>query len=337
MSPAVDPKLVEDFRARCAALAEAADKADTMTVAGKDGWLFLGKELRHVSVGKFWGPEAARVSKADKPDRADPLPAILDFKAQMDRAVIELLLVPVPPKAIIYPDMLFDNARADKGGPLRLDVAHQEFYDVLRKQGVKVVDLTPDFIAHRTDKEGSVFCKQDTHWSGLACILAAKRLHAEIKDRDWLKQPPRLNLISELRSVTIDGDLRQALRGEKPPPETLSLRFVGTKRAGDLVPVEPSPACPVILLGDSYDLVFQAGDDMHAKGAGLADQLALELGFAVDLIAVRGSGATPARVNLLRRARADATYLSGKKLVIWCFGAREFTESSGWQRVPIVK
>ena len=68
--------------------------------------------------------------------------------------------------------------------------------------------------------------------------------------------------------------------------------------------------------------------------AGLADQLAAELRITVDVIGVRGSGATPARVNLLRRAKADEAYLAGKKAVIWCFAAREFTESNGWSLVP---
>ena len=89
-------------------------------------------------------------------------------------------------------------------------------------------------------------------------------------------------------------------------------------------------ASPVLLLGDSHTLVFHAGADMHGTGAGLADQLAAELGIAVDVIGVRGSGATPARVNLMRRAKADPAYLAGKKVVIWCFAARDFTESTGW-------
>lgn len=74
---------------------------------------------------------------------------------------------------------------------------------------------------------------------------------------------------------------------------------------------------------------------MFARGAGLADQLASELGFAIDLVAVRGSGATSARINLLRRAQKNPEYWSGKKVVIWCFVAREFTESEGWKKVPI--
>ena len=73
---------------------------------------------------------------------------------------------------------------------------------------------------------------------------------------------------------------------------------------------------------------------MHARGAGLPDQLALELGFAVDLVGVRGSGATPARINLARRKDG----LAGKKLVVWTFGARELSEAAqGWAKVPVVR
>ena len=76
-------------------------------------------------------------------------------------------------------------------------------------------------------------------------------------------------------------------------------------------------------------------DQAVLAGAGLPDQLALELGFPVDLVAVRGSGATPARINLLRRAQKDPNYWAGKKWIIWCFAAREFTESDGWRKVPL--
>ncbi len=51
---------------------------------------------------------------------------------------------------------------------------------------------------------------------------------------------------------------------------------------------------------------------------------------------MRSSGATPARVNLMRRVRGDPTYLGKKKVVIWCFTVREFTEGSGWSKVPVV-
>jgi alginate O-acetyltransferase complex protein AlgJ len=121
------------------------------------------------------------------------------------------------------------------------------------------------------------------------------------------------------------------LSGAEPAGETLALRFVAGPGGA---PVAPSRESPLLLLGDSHTLVFHAGGDMHARGAGLADQLALELGFAVDLVGVRGSGATPARINLARRKDG----LAGKRLVVWTFGARELSEApQGWARVPVVR
>jgi alginate O-acetyltransferase complex protein AlgJ len=116
----------------------------------------------------------------------------------------------------------------------------------------------------------------------------------------------------------------------KPPPEKIRLPFVTDESGGTPADWRESP---VLLLGDSHTLVFHAGEDMHGTGAGLADQLALELGFPVDVVGVRGSGATPARINLFRRK----DNMAGKKLVIWCFSAREFTEAAGgWRLVPVI-
>ena len=71
-----------------------------------------------MSVGQFWGDAAPRVSRASNPEFADPLPAILDFKAQLDRAGIELIFVPIPAKATIYPEMISEHgdttARTDE-------------------------------------------------------------------------------------------------------------------------------------------------------------------------------------------------------------------------------
>jgi alginate O-acetyltransferase complex protein AlgJ len=29
--------------------------------------------------------------------------------------------------------------------------------------------------------------------------------------------------------------------------------------------------------------------------------------------------------------------LAGKKMIVWCFTSREFTEGSGWKIVPVIK
>jgi len=325
------------FLEACAGKAAAADKTGTIAVKGSDGWLFLARELRHVGVGRFWGQDAAKVSLASKPEWADPVPAIVDFKAQLDRAGIQLLLVPVPAKAFAYPDKVSDAAGAGGASPPpRLDVHHQAFYELLREKGVNVLDLLPACLAARRDDAvaGPVYCERDTHWAPRTCAMAARLIAEETADRLWLKAAPRQRYATEERDVQITGDLARAA-GQ--PKETLKACFVGTVAEGMLQPVTPDLHSPVLLLGDSHCLVFHAGGDMHARGAGLADHLAAELGFAVDLLGVRASGATSARIALYRRARRDPAYLQGKKLIVWCFAAREFTESPGWRNVPVVK
>ena len=294
-----------DFRDRCARQAAA---GEVMTVPGDEGWLFLRSELRHIGVGPFWGEAAAKVSRASSPEKADPLPAIVDFHEQLKKLGIDLLVVPVPCTAVVDPERI--------GGPAegRLDAVHQEFYRLLADKGVDVLDLTDDL---RAAREARTYCKTDSHWSGQGIELAAKKIAAWIGDRGWPKQEFK----TETRETQITGDLGGT--------ETLPLRFVTGS--------DPSRESPVVLLGDSHTLVFHAGDDMHARGAGLPDQLAVELGTPVDLIGVRGSGATPARVNLMRQARANPDYLSNKKVIIWCLTAREFTESTGWSKVPLGK
>ena len=149
---------------------------------------------------------------------------------------------------------------------------------------------------------------------------------------------PRASPFStQVRQIEITGDLAAALDANNPRKEKLPARFVWVTSARDEAAVSPDRSSPILLLGDSHVLVFNAGDDMHGTRAGLADQLAAELGFAADLIGVRGSGATASRTELYRQAAADKDYLARKKLVIWCFSAREFTESDGWQKVPVKK
>lgn len=311
---AVDSAAV--FRAECE---RRAAMGTSLVIPGLEGWLFLRSELRHVGVGQFWGAAAARVSRAVTPDKADPLPAIVDFHAQLQAREIELLLLPVPCKAVIYADQVVSPV-----GHERLDVVHREFYRELATRGIGVLDVTEHFLQERA-RGARLFCQTDSHWSPLACQMTAQLVKRHIGERAWLPaRPLDLQITNETR--TIMGDLSDGRGSEELPARTLS------SAVHELLEDKSSP---ILLLGDSHTLVYHAGQDLHGGRAGLADQLACELGLLVDVIGVRGSGATPARVNLLRRNKATPGYLAGKRLVIWCFAAREFTESTGWSRVPL--
>jgi len=335
-SPATADEPFSAFFKRCGRKAAAAETAGTMTVQGRDGWLFLGAELRCVSVGDFWGDHAQATSRAARPDRRDPLPAIVDFKNGLARAGIELLVVPVPPKVLVYPEKFgpnLPNTIPRNPQAPALNGAFTRFYGVLRKNGVQVLDLYPLFWKERHTAGGAVYCARDTHWSGRGCVLAARAIAQWVSTKPWYSKVDADRWKRVKGEVRSPGDLRRALPASTLSDETLPVWFV-TGRNGQ--PPVPDRKAPILLLGDSHTLVFHSGGDMIARGAGLVDQLAFELGFPVDLLGVRGSGAGAARISLFRRARADAAYLKSKKLVVWCFAARDFTEAaSGWRKVPV--
>jgi hypothetical protein len=296
-----------------------------------DGWLFFGGELRLLSLGKFWGSEAAKVSRAHKPDLADPLPAILDFHQQLKARGIELLVVPVPPKAAIYPEKIvpgFDVRTTDPAPGLH------RFYDELRGAGIDVLDLSALFIQNRDHARGPVFCKTDSHWSGIGCALAAQAIADKVRSKLPTPATPK-EYASDWKEVQISGDLDGLMSHDvhKPGPEKIFVESVSEKTKGTAV--EPDANSPLLLLGDSHTLVYH---DFLAERAGLLDQLALQLGFAPDLIGTRGSGATPVRFNLYRHSAKDPGYLAKKKVVVWCFAGREFTEATeGWAKAPVAK
>jgi alginate O-acetyltransferase complex protein AlgJ len=339
--PAASQELAAGFRRALEQKAEAAQAAGQTVVPGGDGFLFFAPELRSLAVGPFWGEAAQAASRAPRTDARDPLPAILDFRDQLATRGVELLFVPVPAKAVVYPEHAAPELEglAPGGSPPRLDLAHGEFLLVLTGQGIKTLDLLPLFLAHRRRGGPALYCRQDTHWSGHAVSLAAAAIASALGNPPWRREAQTRaglgELVTEERPATLEGDLWRAFpagAGPRPAPETLPLTLVEESLPTGRRPVAPWRESPVLLLGDSHALVFSVGGDLHATGAGLAEHLARELGFPVDRVAVRGSGATPARVDLLRRGDG----LAGKQVVVWVLAAREYTEGQGWSKVPVV-
>lgn len=320
----------QKFLSEIAARSRALEKENAGAILGVDGWFFLSSDLRFLSIGQFWGDEAAKVSRSRKIESADPIPAIIDFQQQLKQRGIDLLILPVPSKAAIFPEKMVPEVdlKGQNAAPFL-----ERFYDELRGRGIKVVDLVPIFLQNRADPRGPIFCKTDSHWSGLGCVLAAQTLAAQLRER--FAAQPRKNYVAEWRETEIKGDLVDlvASKTKSPTVEKIPVRMITEKETG--AAVQPDPGSPVLVLGDSHTLVFH---DFHGEKAGLIDQLAKELGFAPDLIGTRGSGATAVRISLYRRNRKEPDYLSKKKVIIWCFAAREFTESDqGWEKVPVAQ
>jgi alginate O-acetyltransferase complex protein AlgJ len=281
--------------------------AEVAVVAGKDGRLFLADEIRHYRVGRFWGMPGGKKN-------ADPLPAIVSFARQAQKAGAKVVLVPVPGKAALYPESLGETLPAD---------VHAEFYAELRKAGVIVVDMLPVFVEMR--KKGiETHCRSDSHWTPAAMQAAAAAV------ADVIGRKAGVAYMEE--TLTINGDLPAMLK-LPPMDEKLPLRRPMTDGK---VPVTDDEKSPVVLMGDSHAFVYSwpIAGGIQAQGAGLGECLAAELGSSVDGIATAGSGANASRMTLARRK----DNLAGKKWLVWCFAIREFTQAQqGWMELPVFR
>ena len=317
-SASVD-ELLPVFQTGLARVADDAGGDAGDTVTGVDGWQFSAAELRHVS--------------ADRPPaEGGAVSAILNLQRQLETLGVDLLVVPVPPKAIVFPE----KVAADIAIPIpvpRLDPEHEALYERLRAQCVDVLDLTRLFIRERFHPEGPLYCRTDSHWSGTGCIVAASAIAEEVLGRSWFDDLDTERFGFVWYSTTVTGNLLEHDGTEPTAREELRLRAIVRNTADGPKPPPPDPTSPIVLLGDSHTLVFHAGADLHATGAGLPEQLAFAIGVPVDLVAARSSAA--ALTALAARVKADDDYWSHKRLVIWCFSAGEFSTSDDYPFVPL--
>ncbi|MDA3874639.1 MAG: hypothetical protein PF795_11855 [Kiritimatiellae bacterium] len=289
---------------------------DSQRFEGKEGWVFLGNELRHLAKGTDWVlPDEDPV-----PPHRHPLEALKTLKAQLDELGIELVLMPVPAKAAMYPEHLPLDVSPDS------PTGSQLFLQELEKLDFTVIDLHS--IYSREKSNAVLYCKTDSHWSPTGALIAAEAVADLLKSRPWMKEAASINLtLRPGEDLTFQGDLV-----EEPRKETLPFRKV---QATNDQPVFQDDS-PILILGDSHTLVFSEGGDMHAEDGGFPEVLAQALQLPVERIANRGSASTPPRLSLYRKASTDPEWLEGKRTLLYVFTARELTESlNGWRVVPV--
>lgn len=307
------------FLTACRTLAE--QKGEV--VQGLNGWLFSKAELGELAKG------------IDPATHASVVGAILDYQGQLKAAGIELIVAPVPPKAVIYPEQI--GVR----GSGRMDAAHYAVYKELSEKGVRIVDLAPALRRQR-NQSGGMYPKTGSHWSPKGAQVAAERIFSTLKGQPWIgniELDP--NIVFQDGSIPFLGDLAGRLRGQAhaaPAAESLPIRVVG-RRVGDMLrPLVLGKGGPVVLVGDRHCKVFgepgqPSGFDGASRGS-LADQLSYELGVPIGVHFHPTSGANTARIRLLRQSMSKPETLAKTGAVIWTFSATEMT-SSNWRKVPL--
>ncbi len=308
-------------------------------LAGRDGWFFFLTGVRYLTEPYFRDlpnvlVKASGTVVEGNEDEAgqgtDPVDIIVDFKRQMARRGIKLLVVIMPGKASIYPDKLTSWLE-----PRSLVYENTlRFMEELKDKGVDVVDVHSALAAARNnagrDAE-ALYMATDTHYSGLGVKIVAKLLADRIKKESWYTKfdhTPRYERTQTL--VVRRGDIPRMTKIPMQellfPSETVRCYQVRNLDSGKLYEDEDSP---VLLLGDSFSRVFQTDEP---ESAGLIANLAYELQLPLSSIVNDGGASTLVRQQLARRMKL----LEGKRLVIWEFVERDIRFGMrGWQKISL--
>ncbi len=303
--------------------AVASSQASDLAVQGADkSWFFLRKELEYLADGDLAAADLAKINR----EGTDPIPAIKKYAEELKALGVELLLVPVPAKAAIYPEKL--DARIDPATVPSL----APFYAKLKEAGVEVLDLEAVFKKEKAANPGNqLYCATDSHWSPHACRLVAGLVAAKYKSLPAVNEYALRDLI-ELPAETLEfhGDLLSAEQKAALPKEKLSLIRAGLAVPPDgknVTTVETDAAkseSPVLVLGDSHLQVFRRGGAMLAQQGGFIDHLQVALPIGVDEYSMQAGGADGPRREIARATVKNPEFWAKKKVAIWVFTAREF-------------
>ncbi|CAN5831956.1 hypothetical protein BH11VER1_BH11VER1_04650 [soil metagenome] len=299
-----------------------------LAVQGSDkNWFFLRKELEHLQQGDL---AAADFTKANK-EGTDPLPVITKYQEELKALGIELLVVPVPAKAAIYPEKFNDKV------DVKTVPSMAGFYAKLKAAGVNVLDLETVFKDDRAKNPGQqLYCATDSHWSPHACQLVAK-LIADYCVAPPLSIPKASTDLITLKEEPLEfyGDLLSAAQKATLPKESLPYVRAGisNNNGTQVLTANSEPSSPVLVIGDSHLQIFRKGGNMLATLGGLIDHFQVDLASPVEEITMQAGGADGPRVEIARTTSKNPDYWKNKKVVIWVFTSREFTQGK-WRVIP---
>ncbi len=295
---------------------------------GAGGEVYFRADVDHLTGAPFLaGPASGgghRVAAA-RPTAsrtADPRPAIRELHAYLAERGIPLLLLPVPVKPAIEPEGL---AAHGPPPPLR-NPSELPLFAALAAEGIELFDPAP-LLAARAATGQRAYLRGDSHWHPAAMEAVAAALARRLRESAPLP-PPELALRRTESRVRSRGD-SVALLGLPAwaplyPLEEVTIRPVVQAAGG--VPWRPAGGAPVLLLGDSFTNVYATADLGWGEGAGLAEQLAAELGLPVGRIARNAGGALATRTALAQALERGEEPLAGVRAVVWEFATRELSQ-----------
>ncbi len=315
-------------------------------VEGENNWLFYKQGMEYLLRPYVLDPRSVVVDPEDVPITDHVLDTIAAFKETLGKRDIELMVMIVPGKASIYPDVLSRRVPPDKAGTIGYSL---RLMRELNERGIETIDLFSALAESRKSDEecgDSLYLSQDTHWRPRGVRVVAKTVAEQIRKKSWFNQLGR-TVEYTLDTVTVDrdGDIRVMadLPDFKLPfitmpfikEKTLCYQVYQVRRGEDSSIVSRNlfrddyRKSKILILGDSFSRIYQSDEP---RSAGWISHLAYELSLPVCSIVSDGGASTLVREKLARKKGV----LRGKKLVIWEFVERDIRYGAdGWKDIKL--
>jgi hypothetical protein len=315
-------------------------------ILGKNGWMFYKPDVEYLYKPSVTDPRSKVVDYNSKPVQDDPVKVILNFKNQLSEMGIELMVVIVPGKPSIYPDLINPAIKIS----FNREISHsQHILRLLEQKGVKVVDLFIPFLQERQRDSlfgDSLYLRTDTHWKNRGPRLAAASVASAVKQMPWFHESfPKTEYVIDTVEVYRNGDIGVMTRlsdiriGKMqlklPLEKTRCYQVFSVTRddSGKIISKnlyrDEHRRSRILILGDSFSRIYQTDEP---RSAGWISHLAYELSEPLSSIVNDGGASTIVRQTLSKKV----SLLKGKKLVIWEFVERDLRfGEGGWKEVPI--
>ena len=203
-------------------------QSQNIAIAGKEGWYFLKSELRSLSVGDFWGKNASKTSRVSNPKLQDPLAAISAYDKTLKKENIHLLIVPIPPKAIIYPDKL-PGSNLPMVNPAKrnvLDLKNETCKNREKRNVLKVVART----TKKSSLRWAAFLLFKRQTNGVRIVFKSRRIPFVVfVQHDVCVRGAKIHVRVKLRPPSALKRVVRCAVLAQPLAELYNLRFVRRK------------------------------------------------------------------------------------------------------------
>lgn len=299
--------IVARFQKALARKAARVEKAKSHVADGSRGWLFYLSDLYYLADSGF-------LKKKTNPQ----IEALVDFKGQLEKRGISLIVMPAPNKAAIYSERLgLEDVELPQSPQNPSFAAYRK---ALRAQGIELFDPTGTLLYQKQRAALPLYMPTDTHWTFAGMDYTASALASRLKSR--LSRVPIVSYKRHAIEVSNITDI--SLMAAREPNTSMPLRVQQTIQQVQSPGGEawkPRNDSEVLVLGDSFTNIYTNGG-RWGEGAGLAAQLSFYLQRPVDSIAINSGGVNETRLALKRDLERGNDRLAGKKVVIYEFASR---------------